>query len=83
MEICEKAITSSSVPDGQYERVTVTESSEIEMDDTSEDSLPCERTLTLTRSADAPTRGSFRIDIEREEEKRFFSSLNQKLKKIR
>lgn len=82
MRIDEKEITSSSVPDGQYERKAITENSEMEINDTSEETKSAQRTLKLTISKDVKSGGRFTIDIEKEEEKKFFSDLNQKLKQI-
>lgn len=81
MEIDEKEITSSSVPDGQYKKAPTIESTEI--NDTSEEIKSTQRTLKLTISKDVQGGGRFEIDIEKEEEKEFFSTLNKELKKIK
>lgn len=81
MEIDEKKITSSSVPNGQYKRATSIKNSKT--DDTSDETKSDQRTLRITISKDVRSGGRFEIDIDREEEKRFFSSLNKELKKIK
>lgn len=83
MEIDEKEITSSSVPDEKFEEASIIKDSEIEINDTSEETPSAQRTLRLTISENVRSSGRFNIDIEREEEKELFSKLNQELKKIK
>ena len=81
MEIDEKEVTSSSVPDGEYKSASSIE--EIGINDTSEEIESAQRTFTLRISKDVKGGSRFEIDIEREEEKEFFSTINQELKKIK
>lgn len=83
MEIDEKEITSSSVPDEKYEEALIIKDSEMEMNDTSEETQSDQRTLILIMSENIRIRSKFDIDIEREEEKEVFSKLNKELKKIK
>jgi len=83
MEIEEKEITSSQVPDEKYEEASIFEGKEMEVMGTSEEIKSGQRTLTLIMSETIRIRNKFNIDIEREEEKEIFSKLNEKLKKIK
>ena len=83
MKIDEKETTSSSAPDDQYEKGTIIDDSELEVGDTSGGMESGQRTLKIRISEDVGIRCKFKIDIEREEEKRFFSRLNRELKRIK
>lgn len=81
MAIDEKEVTSSSVPKGSYKKPTIIEIGDIK--DTSGDKKYTQRTLRLTIHENFKPSGRFKIDIEKEEEKKFFCTLNQVLKKIK
>lgn len=77
MRTNEKEATSSAAPSGQYQKPNVIREP-MDAQDTSGEARTLEWMPRL--ALDMKSGGTFRLDIEREEEKRFFSTLNRALK---
>lgn len=80
MKIDEMETTGSAVPCGKYQEATATEEL-ARGDDTAEETKTAEEPVRLALRGDVICTTRFRIDIQGEEEKRFFSRLNRALKK--
>lgn len=83
MNTTEKDTTSASVPAGEYARRREIEFAEVPPTGTGGDINLLDRQLTIEADENTPPTCRFLIDIKAEEERRLFTVINRRLKKLR